>query len=342
MEIKRIVMEDTIDYLKEVFGIDLNFAEIQKERINTLPFYITSEYAFGEASLLDRNIVFAKKIAQEHFTPDQYKKQFELLERNFNQSVIFILPEIEAFNRNRLIQKRINFVIANKQIFIPSLAVDIKEYAMKAQKKVYLQPAAQCLILYHLQKENLNQFNYKQLAVALKYRYLTISRAVENLQTLALCRVDGTKEKTIYFENGNKELWKKAIPFMSSPVVKNVFTDDEINSELLFKTNINALAYYSDLNDEKQLHFALHQDVFRMLLKEGKIKKVNTFDGKYSIETWKYAPEILAKNQYVDPLSLVLEFKENKDERVQLALTSLIEQLIIDHPRAIKKCSSGF
>jgi hypothetical protein len=319
-------MEDTIDYLKEVFGGDLNFTEIQKERTNTLPFYITSEYAFQEASLFDRNIVFAKKITPEHFTPDQYKKQLELLERNFNQSVIFVLPEIEAYNRNRLIQKRINFVIANKQIFIPCLAVDIKEYALKTQRKEYLQPAAQCLVLYHLQKENLNHFNYKQLAEALKYPYLTITRAVENLQTLALCKVEGTKEKSIFFETGKAELWEKATPFMRSPVLKSVFIDDEINSELLFISNINALSHYSDLNDEKQLHFALHHDVYRLLLKDGKIKKVNSFDGKYSIETWKYAPEILANNQYVDPLSLVLEFKENNDERVQLALKSIIEQ----------------
>ncbi len=319
-------MEDTIKYIKEVFGLDLDFIEIQKQQTNTLPFYLTSEYAFWETNLLDRNIVFAKKIAPEHFTPDQYKKQLELLERNFNQPVVFVLPEIEAYNRNRLIQKRINFVITNKQIFIPRLAVDIKEYTLKTQKKEYLQPAAQCLILYHLQKEKLNQFNYKQLAEILKYPYLTITRATENLQALNLCKVEGTKEKTIYFETGNNGLWEKALPFMRSPVVKKVFIDDEISDEFLFKSNINALAYYTDLNDEKQIYFALQKDVFRRLQAEGKMKKMNDYEGKYCIETWRYAPEILANNQYVDPLSLYLEFKENKDERVQLALKNIIEQ----------------
>ncbi|MCF8372098.1 MAG: hypothetical protein K9H64_10780 [Bacteroidales bacterium] len=318
-------MKGAINYIREVFGDTPVFTEILKEQTNVLPFYITKEYTFWEGNLLDRNIVFAKKLTPEHFTPDQYKKQQELLERNFDKVVVFVLSDLETYNRNRLIQKRINFVIGNKQIFIPGLAFDIKEYALKPQRKEYLQPAAQCLILFHLQKEELNQCNYKQLAAKLNYPYLTISRAVENLKTLGLCKVEGSKEKTVYFEFEKKELWEKAFESMRNPVVKNIFIDDEITNEILFKSNINALAHYTDLNDDKQLHFAIHQDLFRKLHKEGKIKRYSDYDGKYSIETWKYPPAILANNEYVDPLSLYLTLKEDNDERVQMALEQILE-----------------
>ena len=319
-------MENTIDYIKEVFGPDLNITEIPKVQVNALPFYIANEYNFWEGNLIDRNIVFAKKNTTEHFTPDQYKKQLELLERHFNNPVVFVLPDIEAYKRNRLIQKRINFVVANKQVYIPGLFIDIKEYALKAQKKEYLKPVAQCLILYHLQKEPLYGFTYRQLANKLQYPYLTITRAVENIQVLNLCTIEGTKEKTICFETGNAELWEKAQAFMKSPVMKKVFTDDQIGEELIFRSNINALAFYSDLNDEKQIYLAVHQDTFRKLNKEGKIKKLSDYDGKYCIEIWKYTPAILANNQFVDPLSVYLEFKDNTDERVQLALKTIIRQ----------------
>jgi len=319
-------MNNTIRYLEEVFGVDLNVTQIQKQQTNSLPFYLASEYTFWEAYLLDRSIVFAEKNTPEHFTPEQYKKQLEVLETNFKKNVVFVLPDIEAYKRNRVIQKHINFIIANKQIFIPSLMVDIKEYTLKTPKKEYLQPAAQFLILYHLQKEQLNHNNYKELADKLNYSYLTITRAVENIQTLNLCNVEGTKEKTIYFQFSNAELWENALAFMRSPVVKKVFIDDEINNELLFKTNINALAYYTDLNDEQQLYFAVQQDVFRKLHKKGKIKMYSDYDGRFSIETWRYDPAILANNDFVDPLSLYLEFKESKDERVQMALKTIIQQ----------------
>jgi len=319
-------MKDTINYINEVFGFIMNFAEIQNKRLISLPFYIASEYTFWEGNLLDRSIVFAKKNGLEHFTPDQYRKQLDLLERTLNQPVVFILPDIEAYRRNRLIQKQINFIIANRQIFIPVLAIDLKEYAIKPTKKEYLQPAAQCLILYHLQKNTLNNYTYKQLAEVLKYTYLAITRAVENITTFELCVVEGTKEKTIIFDSSHTELWEKALPFMRSPEVKKVFTDDDITGEPLYKCNINALAYYTDLNDEKQLYFALHQDRFRVLHKEGKIKNYSDYEGRYCIETWRYAPAILANNGYVDPLSVYLTFREDGDERVQMALKSIIEQ----------------
>lgn len=321
-------MKNAIDYMKKVFGLDLNITEMPKIQVNALPFYMVNTYNFWEGNLIDRIIVLAKKINTEHFTPDQYKKQLELLERHFKNPVVFILHDIEAYKRNRLIQKRINFVVANKQVFIPGLFIDINEYALKVQKKAYLKPVAQCLILYHLQKEQLNHFTYKQLANKLKYPYLTITRAVENIQALNLCTIEGTKEKAICFETGNAELWEKALVFMKSPVVKTVFTDDEIGEELIFRSNINALAFYTDLNDEKQIYLAVHQDTFRKLNKEGKIKDLNNYDGKYCMEIWKYTPAILANNQFVDPLSVYLEFKDNRDERIEMALKNITDKYL--------------
>ena len=319
-------MKNTIDYMMEVFGLDLKITEMPKVQRNGLPFYIVNDYNFWEGHLIDQNIVFAQKISTDHFTPDQYKKQLELLERYFNHPVVFILPEMEAYKRNRLIQKRINFVVANKLVFIPRLLIDIKEYTLKVPQKEYLKPVAQCLILYHLQKEPLNGFTYRQLANVLQYPYLTITRAVENIQALNLCTLEGTKEKVICFENDHAGLWEKAQAFMKNPVVKKVFTDSEIEEKLFFRSNINALSFYTDLNDEKQIYMAIHQDTFRKLNKEGKIKNLSDYDGKYCIEIWKYTPAILANNQFVDPLSVYLEFKDHTDERVQLALKAIIRQ----------------
>lgn len=310
----------------EVFGIDLNFTGMPKIQGTALPFYIANEFNFWESNLIDKEIVFAEKITDEHFTPDQYKKQLELLERHFNKPVVFVLPYIEAYKRNRLIQKRINFVIANKQVFIPGLLIDIQEYKLRAQNTGYLKPVAQCLILYHLQKESLNNHTYKQLSTILQYPYLTITRAVENIKALNLCKIEGTKERKICFEKGKLELWEEALVFMKSPVIKKVFTDEEIADDLKICSNSNALAFYTDINDENQKYFAVHQDVFRKLMKEGEVKNAGDYDGKYCIEIWTYTPKILTNNEFIDPLSVYLEFKDNPDERVQLALKTIIQQ----------------
>lgn len=319
-------MKKTIEYITEVFGHDLNFKLVQKMETNMLPFYIANEYEFWEAKLLDINIMFAKKNTPEHFTPEQYKKQLELLEKAFNNIVIFVLDDIEAYKRNRIIQKRVNFIIANKQVFAPQLMLDIKEYALKLNPKEFLQPVAQVLILFHLQKEPLNNCSYKDLVAELKYPYLTVTRAVENIQALGLCRVEGSNIKKIHFELDFNELWEKALPYMRTPVVKKVFTDDEIKLGSIYKANMNALAHYTNINDEQQKYIAVYQNDFRKLHKEGVIKKYNNYKGKYCIELWKYTPATLAKNGFVDPLSLYLDFKDNIDERIQIELKNIVRQ----------------
>jgi hypothetical protein len=44
------------------------------------------------------------------------------------------------------------------------------------------------------------------------------------------------------------------------------------------------------------------------------------------IEIWKYDPELLARKGVVDPLSLYLSLKNIKDERVEMALDTLLEK----------------
>ena len=129
------------------------------------------------------------------------------------------------------------------------------------------------MVLYHLQKQPLNNLNFKQLAEILKYKYLAISRAVDNLNMLGICRVEGTKEKSIVFDFTKKKLWEKALPFMKTPVKKKIFINDKLPDRLVFKTNINALAYYTDLNDDNLLYYAINHTDFKNLHKKGKIKR---------------------------------------------------------------------
>ena len=321
-------MDNIVKYIQEVFGVKLNLKKIPKEQFNVIPLYILNDYTIWTGNLFNNKIFFAKKNTQEYFTPDQYNKHLELLEKKLANPVVLILPDIKAYNRNRLIQKHINFIIENKQIFIPFLMIDLKEYLTKPKQKSILQPAAQCMILYHLQKQTLNYLNYKQIAELLQYTYLTISRAVENLNTFGICRVEGTKEKTIVFDPNKKELWEKALPYMNTPVKKKVYINEVLPDELIFKTNINALAYYTDLNDDNYLYYAINHTDFINLHKKGKIKMYNEYDGNYIIETWKYAPGILANDKYIDPLSLYLVFKDMQDERIEMALEKIIKDYI--------------
>ncbi len=95
----------------------------------------------------------------------------------------------------------------DKQIFILQLLIDLKDYLPKTKTITeHLQPAAQLIILYHIQRKQLGGFTYKTLANLLDYSYLIITRTVDNLVKLDLCETVGNKEKELVFKVRKREL----------------------------------------------------------------------------------------------------------------------------------------
>jgi hypothetical protein len=318
-----------IEYINNTFGIDIIIKESSNEDLGRLPYFLKETYNYWTWKLFDKPLVFIEKKVNETLTPDQYKKHIETIEKVLMRTVIIIIPNIETYNRNRLIQKRVSFIIPGKQTFIPNLFIDLKDYLKPEQlPKGHLQPAAQVLLLYHLQINSLQQSNYKKLAEILNYSYLTITRAVENLLSFELCRVTDTKEKELILEFDKKGLWEKALPLLTSPVKKAVFVNDLIPNEYLFKSNISALSYYTEISNDSKDYFAIYHEDFKELHKNGIIKMFSEYDGTNYIELWKYNPKILSKNRFVDPLSLYLFFKDNKDQRIEIELEKLINKIL--------------
>ncbi len=315
-----VIMDNIIRYIEEITGKKMVLDELGKDDTKKIPFYIMNDYKIWKGKLFEKDVLLMEKITPEHTTPLQYQKQMRLVEKKLQSPVVFLLPEIRPYDRNRLIQKQINFIIENKQMFIPQLLIDFKEYGGVTLQSTFLQPAAQTMVLFQLQKQNLNGLNYKQIAKQLNYSYLTISRAVENLIRFGICKTKGTKEKTIVFEINKKELWEKTLPIMRTPVKKKMFINEVLPNNLVFKTNIDALAFYTNLNNDGNSYYAISHADFLKLKKEDKIKTTSNYDGDYIIEIWRYNPGVLTQNNYVDPLSLYLAYKDSEDKVFQQLL----------------------
>jgi hypothetical protein len=262
---------------------------------------------------------------KELLTPGQYKKHQEVIGTLFGCPVILGFIRIESYNRIRLQQQNVDFVVADKQIFMPSFLIQLKDYSKPIIKvKTYLQPAAQSLLFFHLQKQNLNGLGFKAMAAILPYSYLTITRAIDILTSVDLCQVEGVKEKTVRFGNDRKEIWDKALPMLINPVKKIIYINDRLPENMAVQSNINALAHYTNINDENKKYLAISADNFWRLHKSGQIRMFSEYDGEYSVEQWKYNPMILADNGYIDKLSLYLIFRNDPDERINLEINHMI------------------
>ena len=321
-------MKDITTYLQRILGTEINVVNATDEVLKGLPLYINSIYDMWNTVIFNKEVLLLVKNTQEQLTPIQYLKHKELLEKKTGMLIVFILSDMKAYDRNRLTQKKINFIIEDKQIFIPQLLIDLKDYLPKTKIITEaLQPAAQLIIIYHIQRTQLEGFTYKDLANMLDYSYLTISRAVDNLVKLDLCETEGNKEKTLVFKATKKELWKKALPYMKSPIKKTLYINDALPKNLIFISEINALAFYSDMNNDRKKHYAIYHSEFIKLEKEGFIKETSQYDGDYHIELWRYKPNILTNNDFVDPLSLYLCYRNESDERIEMALEQIEEMI---------------
>lgn len=330
-------MKDLTTYIKSVLGIEIDIKPLDKLMVNKLPMYLKESYKWHKTILLDRICLFAELKEENMFGMAQIEKHVEQTKNTFNLPVIIIFNKLEAYNRKRLIERRVAFIIPNKQLYVPEFFIDLKDYNNAVPKETStFTPIAQQLFLLHILDKHqsllLEQKTFKELALLLKTNAMAITRAVENLKHYEIIVVTEGKEKFIQFKQSKNELWSDATQrnLLINPVIKSVYVD-EMPVEHLLLCNASALPEYTDMNDVRQQYYAIEKNVFYALQKKKELINANKHEGEYCLEVWKYNPTLLSELEQpdapvVDPLSLYLSLKDSHNERIEMALEQIIEK----------------
>ncbi len=322
-------MKETEKYLKETLGIDVCIRPFATTQKTNFPLFIRQLYDFYQVHLFGRKIILLNNEGEEKTTADQLRKHAQMVEQTLHCPVVFVFPFLQPYNRKRLIQKQVAFIVPGKQMFIPQLFVDLRDFRQTVpNKKEKLLPAAQCILLYHLLKENIESFPLKTLAKKLGYTQATVTRAVQVLVGKSIAtKIGKNKEIRIVFKQKKKDLWQRALPFLQNPVKKVYSLEHPPKTHVVYRASFSALARYTNLAEGDKQYFAVSRNDFETLKKKKHIQIVPSGEADVLLEVWKYAPGLLAENQVVDPLSLYLSLKDEEDERVQKALDDLLEQV---------------
>jgi len=323
-----------IKYVAEVLGQDIHPVEFTDLQMGKLPYYIGSLYRLYHARILGQEMVLVE-ILKRLESIQQLETHFKLLKEKLGIVPVLVTDRILSFQRKRLIEKAINFIVPGYQLYLPFLFIDLRErFENPLPMKEKLIPSAQCLLIYHLlhRKTKLEQLSLKEVAEMFGYSTMGITKAANNLLQFELCEISGTKDKHILISPEIPGLWKKALPFMKSPVNKMLYVDEKPMRNLL-KAGTTALPEYSDMNPSRQPYFAIDRETYFNLEKNGELKNPNELEGEFGLEVWSYNPKVIAqllnkKPNTVDPLSLYLSMKDDPDERIQGALEMIIEKYI--------------
>lgn len=254
-------MKRLVEYIEDVLGIGIEIEPLDKAMINKLPMYLNEGYRWQEAMLGDRPCILAEIKEDNTFGIAQMEKHLRLVTATTGLPVIAVFNKLEAYNRKRLIGKKIAFIVPSKQLYVPEFFIDLKEYGFTAKKEqAKLTPTAQQILLGHIldeqKKRQLENKTFKELAVLTGTNPMGITRAVENLKQHDLVEVKGEKEKFIRFRLERVELWNEVMKrnLFLNPVLKRVYVDEKPKGVLMLQSNTSALPEYSDMNPRRKSH----------------------------------------------------------------------------------------
>lgn len=251
----------------------------------------------------------------------------ERMSQLFHRPIVFILSPGLTYERLRLMDKGIYFVMSDKYANLPMFVALERVTSRKKPEK--LTPVAQYLLLYHLQIESIEGKSTKAIASLMPYSYESVSLGLTCLTDIGLCEkvaIDW-RTKSIKFKSEGRRLWEQAGKYLINPVERRYFCDGLTATGTFPVCGINALAHYSMLNPDPEHWIMMGAKEYRYIRCEGKVINPNEFDGEIMIEIWKY-PAVTRLNsfpEWVDKLSLALSLRADEDPRVEEEVEQMIE-----------------
>jgi len=327
MNIKSNIATSFQKYLEDALGISIIVIEWQEQE--TMPFFLRDTYAFYTTVLLNTHCLIMKSRDNSELTPLSVRKHMSLVQEKWNGEIIYLNEGITAYNRKRLIEQKVPFVVPDKQMYLPFLGMDLREH-FRTLKEVPVQfsPSTQNVVIYDLVFGNGHTYTPSGLAGILGYTTMTLTRALNELEAAGLADVKMKgKERLLSFHDDKRHLWEAAQKYLSSPIKKRLWIAQPKKKLLLPKAGLSALSHYSMLSEPGHTTVAASKENWELLRTQQGYREYPVAEpGAYEVEIWNYDPGRYAKDGFVDPFSLYLSLHGTNDERIESALEEMLEK----------------
>lgn len=314
-------------YVRETLGLDLD--PRPWTRASELPYYLQDALEWYEATILDWPVLLVHSPQEEEVSLSEIRVQVNKARALTGLPVIYAASALASYQRRYLIEQRVPFVVPGNQLYLPDLGIDLREYFRKQTSSTpkNLSPASQAVLIRMLLTATRSEaWASAELAYDLGYSQMTLSRAVRELEAAGLVGISAEgRVKVIRLSAPPAEIWTRASDLMRTPIksrvrVRHLPTDVERNAPI---AGISALSRTTMLAEPMTVTRAISTEMWN-LLRGGEIAMASDWDTSATeLEIWRYAPTLGEQRSVVDPLSLTLSLRDDKDERVQLALEEL-------------------
>jgi DNA-binding transcriptional ArsR family regulator len=296
------------------------------DRDAQLPVYLKAKYDFAYLHL-DEYPCLLLKVKGTGFSIQSIKKDIERCAALSGLPVVLSFPHISTYQRNRLLQNLVPFVVQGYALYLPFLGTYMAEKMQNAhiKERGALSAMAQYVFLY-LFHFSLSDISYSELARRMNIRKMSISRAITELSYLGIVEVESLgNKKLINVSSQRSKLLHQALPYLTTPIIKVVHLLASSLSESFVIAGTQALSEQSMLAERKSI-VAMSQSMFNQIKSTCEIIEEEVNDERSTeVEVWRYDPRPFSRDGRVDTISLYLSLKDASDERVQSELKTLWE-----------------
>jgi DNA-binding MarR family transcriptional regulator len=310
-------------YLDKSLGLRCRYDASDSDLGESLPIYLRKSFSLQLMCIEDCQCIIAEPKMQMKCA--DLNEAVRDIRQRLGRDVILYLESLDSVVRRALVNARTAFIVPWKQVYLPFLYVIFNDRGMNSNAmtaKEILSPAAQMLLLFHLQIKSLDGRSLKEVAAVLGYSAKTATVILPELVTKGLCEIENDgRQKRLRFTESWKSLLQKSKPYLQSPVKRVAYTEALPNAEMFRYSYDTAMSHYSFLAPPRQISIAVSSGTVKQM-------SLHPTEGTYRVEVWKYDPTKLSSDEYADMLSLILSYKDSDDERIAKEIELLEEKIV--------------
>lgn len=175
-----------------------------------LPYFLQEAFEVRELKLLDRHILLAIEQRADRPRLANVRGQMDKLRQLAGMPVVYVTRTLASYERKRLIEQKVPFLVPGNQLYLPELGIDLREYFRKptVAAQTALSPATQAmLIAVLLRRPWRTEWQPAEVVGELGYTPMTLSRAVKELTAAGIATLR-TEEGAIapYGAHGRADL----------------------------------------------------------------------------------------------------------------------------------------
>ncbi|MEE0686178.1 MAG: winged helix DNA-binding protein [Lachnospiraceae bacterium] len=312
--------------LEQYFSCEVKIREYKKEL--ALPIFMTMR-GIAMVEIYGVNFAIIDVVKEVDLSVAAMKKQKAKYEEVLQCPVAYKVALNSVSMRNALVKNGVSFVDLPGNIFLPFMGIVLQDiYKKQFVKADKMMPATQMVFLELLYMNDEESALKSEVANKLNLTKTSITRATAQLEEMGLIQqIKSGTEISIQRNYSRKEYYENAKAYLINPVQKVITIMRQEATFESFDAGETALSQLSELNPPRIEECAIYKG-------EEVIDQLEIVDSRYedkddclNVQLWKYNPSYFAREGRVDPVSLACTFKGNEDERIEMCIEELLEEL---------------